>query len=146
MGTVPEPVTGHVWGSWAEISPAMAESLGLVEGDNIKLTTDAGSIEVGFFASLGIHDDMVAVVMGNGHEGGGRYADLAGANPLHPQRDAVRRRLGHRGEGRQETRPCRARSVTSTKTIAPSPTWSRRRTSERARVLADSSLAPSAHR
>ena len=80
---VPEPVTGHVWGSWAEISPATAESLGLVEGDNIKLTTDAGSIEVGFFASPGIHDDMVAVVMGNGHEGGGRYADLAGANPLH---------------------------------------------------------------
>jgi len=79
---IPEPVTGFVWGTWAEISQATAEKLGLEEDDKIKLTTSAGSIDVGFFASPGIRDDMVAVVMGNGHEGGGRYADLTGANPV----------------------------------------------------------------
>jgi molybdopterin-containing oxidoreductase family iron-sulfur binding subunit len=79
---IPEPVTGFVWGSWAEISQATAERLGLTEEDNVTLTTSAGSIDVGFFASPGIRDDMVAVVMGNGHDGGGRYADLTGANPM----------------------------------------------------------------
>ena len=73
---VPEPVSGYVWGTWAEISPATVEKLGLEEEDTIQLTTDAGSIEVAFFSSPGIRDDMVAVVMGNGHEGAGRYADL----------------------------------------------------------------------
>jgi Fe-S-cluster-containing dehydrogenase component/anaerobic selenocysteine-containing dehydrogenase len=79
---VPEPITGNVWGTWAEVSPATAKKLGLVKGDNVKLTTSAGSIEVGHFASPGIRDDVVAVIMGNGHEGGGRYADLTGANPI----------------------------------------------------------------
>ena len=79
---VPEPVTGYVWGTWAEISQKMAADLGLEEDDTITLTTSAGSVEVAYFASPGIRDDMVAVVMGNGHEGGGRYADLTGANPV----------------------------------------------------------------
>jgi len=79
---VPEPVSGFTWGTWAEISPATATKLGLGEEDTIQLTTDTGSIEVAYFASPGIRDDMVAVVMGNGHEGGGRYADLTGANPI----------------------------------------------------------------
>jgi len=79
---MPEPVTGFVWGTWAEISLATAEKLGLEEDDKVTLTTAAGSIDVGFFPSPGIRDDMVAVVMGNGHEGAGRYADLTGANPV----------------------------------------------------------------
>ena len=79
---VPEPVSGFVWGTWAEISQTTAKNLGLEEDDTIELKTSAGSIEVGFFASPGIRDDMVAVVMGNGHDGGGRYADLTGSNPM----------------------------------------------------------------
>ena len=79
---MPEPVTGFVWGTWAEISEATASKLGLEEDDKVKLTTSSGEIEVGFFPSPGIRDDMVAVVMGNGHEGAGRYADLTGANPV----------------------------------------------------------------
>lgn len=79
---VPEPVTGFVWGTWAEISQATAEKLELEEDDTITVTTEAGTIEVAYFASPGIRDDMVAVVMGNGHEGGGRYADLTGVNPV----------------------------------------------------------------
>lgn len=79
---MPEPVSGNVWGTWAEISLATAKNLGLEDGDAVRLTTDAGSIDVGFFASPGIRDDVVAVVMGNGHEGAGRYADLTGANPV----------------------------------------------------------------
>lgn len=79
---VPEPVSGLVWGTWAELSPATVSNLGLEEGDNVTLTTDAGSIDVGFFASPAVRDDVVAVVMGNGHEGAGRYADLTGANPV----------------------------------------------------------------
>jgi Fe-S-cluster-containing dehydrogenase component/anaerobic selenocysteine-containing dehydrogenase len=79
---IPEPVSGFVWGTWAEISVATAKQLGLAEDDMVKLTTEAGSVEVAFFTSPGIRDDMVSVVMGNGHEGAGRYADLTGANPV----------------------------------------------------------------
>lgn len=79
---MPEPVTGFVWGTWAELSTSTVEKLGLEEDDTVTLTTESGSIDVAFFGSPGIRDDMVSVVMGNGHEGAGRYADLTGANPM----------------------------------------------------------------
>jgi molybdopterin-containing oxidoreductase family iron-sulfur binding subunit len=78
---VPEPISTITWGTWAEISPALAESLGLDKHDSIEVSTDAGTIQCGWFGSPGLAKDVIAIVMGNGHTDGGRYAGF-GANPM----------------------------------------------------------------
>ncbi len=78
---VPDGLTGFTWGTWIEVSPTTASKAGLVKANNAVLKTAGGSIEVGWFASPGMRDDCVAVVMGNGHEGSGRYAAF-GSNPM----------------------------------------------------------------
>jgi molybdopterin-containing oxidoreductase family iron-sulfur binding subunit len=78
---VPEPLTSYTWGTWAEIHPDTAAKLGLDERKGITLATDAGSIDIGWFASPTIAADTVAVVLGNGHRDSGRYAKF-GANPM----------------------------------------------------------------
>ncbi len=77
---VPEPLSSFTWGTWAEVSPATAERLGLDPESTVTVKTDRGSIDVGWYANPGMHDDAVAVVMGNGHDRSGRYTKF-GANP-----------------------------------------------------------------
>jgi len=78
---VPEPLSTYAWGTWAEIHPDRAAELGLTKEDGVIVETSGGSIEVGWFGSPGIRKDLVAVVMGNGHENAGRYARY-GKNPM----------------------------------------------------------------
>lgn len=78
---VPESISTIAWGTWVEIHPDVAHELGLEKDDGVVLETAAGSIEVGWFGSPGIRKDTIAVVLGNGHENGGRYARY-GKNPM----------------------------------------------------------------
>ena len=77
---VTHPLSSFTWGTWAEVSPATAEKLGLDADSMVTVSTDKGSIDVGWYANPGMHDGAVAVVMGNGHEKSGRYTRF-GANP-----------------------------------------------------------------
>jgi len=72
----PDPITKVAWQSWAEISPATAESLGVSTGDVIAIETTYGVIEVPAWPRGGIRDDVVAVAIGQGHTQG-RHASLA---------------------------------------------------------------------
>ena len=78
---IPEPVSTNTWGTWAEINPETAHEIGLGDNDEVTVQTDNGSLSVPWFGSPGIRKDTVAVVMGNGHEASGRYAEY-GANPV----------------------------------------------------------------
>ena len=78
----PDQISKVVWDSWAEIHPKTAAKLGVKEGDLITITSAQGSIEVKVYAHKGIHPDAVAVPLGQGHEGYGRYATGLGVNPL----------------------------------------------------------------
>ncbi len=64
---MPDPVTSVAWDSWAEISLATAEKLGVEAGDVIAIETSAGRIEVAAYPRGGIRDDVVAVPTGQGH-------------------------------------------------------------------------------
>jgi Fe-S-cluster-containing dehydrogenase component/anaerobic selenocysteine-containing dehydrogenase len=77
---VPDPLTAYTWGTWAVVSPATAEKLGLDPDGTVKVTTEHGDIECGWFGNPGVRDDVVAIVMGNGKEKSGRYTAF-GANP-----------------------------------------------------------------
>ncbi|MEC7240239.1 MAG: 4Fe-4S dicluster domain-containing protein [Myxococcota bacterium] len=78
---IPETLSGYTWGTWAEISPATADRLGVSNKHTLTIKSASGSIEAGVSVSKGMRDDAVAVVVGNGHKTGNRYSKDYGANP-----------------------------------------------------------------
>ncbi len=79
---LPDPVSKITWHSWVEMHPSRAEALGLETGDLVMLSTDHGSVEVPIWTYPGIRENVVALPMGGGHEGAGRFADGNGVHPL----------------------------------------------------------------
>jgi molybdopterin-containing oxidoreductase family iron-sulfur binding subunit len=74
---IADPVTKITWTSWAEISRAAAERLGVGYGDVIAVETVAGSLEVPVFPRGGVRDDVIAIAVGQGHTVG-RWASRDG--------------------------------------------------------------------
>jgi anaerobic selenocysteine-containing dehydrogenase len=79
---LPDPMTTVVWDSWVEINPKTAASLGISHGDLVEVTSPRGSLRLPAVIYPAIRPDMVAIPLGQGHKGGGRYAKGRGANPL----------------------------------------------------------------
>ena len=79
---LPDPVSKITWHSWVEMHPSRAESMDLRNGDMVILSTDNGSVELPVWIYPGIRENVVAVPMGGGHDGAGRFADGNGVNPL----------------------------------------------------------------
>ena len=73
-------MTSVMWDSWVEINPVVAEEMGIVTGDIVRVTSSVASIELPAYVYRGIGRDMVAVPLGQGHESYGRYASGRGAN------------------------------------------------------------------
>ena len=78
----PDPMTTVVWGSWVEINPRTAAEQGIAFGDLVEITSPQGSLRLPAVIYPGIRPDMVAIPMGQGHSGSGRYARGRGVNPL----------------------------------------------------------------
>ena len=81
MQEMPEVLSTAMWGTWLEINPAMAEKLGIEEGDLVEVASERGKIRAPALVFPGIAPDVVAMPMGQGHEFFGRYANGRGANP-----------------------------------------------------------------
>ena len=79
---LPDPVSKIVWHSWLEMNPHTAELRGIRDGDIVTVTSPHGSLEVPVWLYPGIREDVVALAMGGGHTGMGRYADDKGVNAL----------------------------------------------------------------
>lgn len=79
---LPDPMTTVVWDSWVEINPKTAAKLGIGFGDLVEVTSPQGSLRLPAVIYPGIRPDMVAIPLGQGHSGMGRYAKGRGANPL----------------------------------------------------------------
>jgi anaerobic selenocysteine-containing dehydrogenase/Fe-S-cluster-containing dehydrogenase component len=79
---LPDPVTKVTWGTWVELHPETAAKLGLAEGDVVEVRSETGAIEVPVYVYPGLRPDVVAIPLGQGHTGYGRYADGRGANAL----------------------------------------------------------------
>ena len=78
----PDQISKVVWDSWAELHPTTAAKMGIEEGDLIKVSSAHGSVTLKAVLLKGVHPDVVAIPMGQGHQGYGRYADGRGVNPL----------------------------------------------------------------
>ncbi len=80
MQATPDPITTATWRTWVEVNMHVAEDLDLREGDVIRVTSPRGSIEALAFPHPGVPPDAVSIPFGQGHTGGGRYAENRGAN------------------------------------------------------------------
>lgn len=79
---LPDTMTTAMWGSWVELNPATAASLGIRHGDVVLLESAAGAMEAPALLYPGIHPDVIAMPIGQGRRAGGRYASGRGVNPL----------------------------------------------------------------
>lgn len=79
---LPDPISKVVWDSWVEMHPRTAQRLGVSNGDLVNVSSAHGSFEVMVYTFKGMHPDAVAIPMGQGHQGYGRYADGRGVNPM----------------------------------------------------------------
>ena len=80
---LPDPISKFTWSSVVEVSAAAAERLGLDTGHMVKVRTPAGETgELPVFVHPGMREDVIAIQLGQGHTGHGRYAKERGANPL----------------------------------------------------------------
>ena len=78
----PDQISKVVWDSWAEVHPTTAAKFGIKQGDVIKVSSAHGSVSVKAVLFKGVHPDVIAIPMGQGHDGYGQFADGLGANPL----------------------------------------------------------------
>ncbi|MDP6666906.1 MAG: molybdopterin-dependent oxidoreductase [Dehalococcoidia bacterium] len=78
----PDPISSASWSTWAEINSQQADDLGINEGDVLTISSSAGEIEALAYPHPGIRPGVIGVPMGQGHEGGGRWAEERGSNVL----------------------------------------------------------------
>jgi MoCo/4Fe-4S cofactor protein with predicted Tat translocation signal len=76
---LPDPISKVTWDNYACLSPATASRLGVAEGDVVRVQTadDSGNtIALPVWVQPGQHDRVVAVALGYGRAGTGRFASV----------------------------------------------------------------------
>ena len=72
---LPDPITKITWDNCASVSPAAAASLGVSDGDVVRITTNS-TIELPVVVQPGQHDHVIAVALGYGRKASERFAGL----------------------------------------------------------------------
>ncbi len=87
LQAAPDPLTTVVWDTWLEINTAVAEGMGLKEGDIVVMESPGiGSVDVPVYLSPATPPTVVCMPLGQGHTSKLQYADKdgeqRGVNPL----------------------------------------------------------------
>ncbi|MEW6443113.1 MAG: molybdopterin dinucleotide binding domain-containing protein, partial [bacterium] len=82
MQELPDPVTQITWGAWVEIHPEDAERAGIRKGDLLGLESPYGSLEVQAIPLWTVPRGTLAMPIGQGHTGLGRFAAGVPGNAL----------------------------------------------------------------
>jgi Fe-S-cluster-containing dehydrogenase component len=77
---LPDPITKVTWDNVAAVSPALADQLGLRDGDVVSLTTAAGTLELPLFTQPGQQARTISVAVGYGRQRVGKAGNSVGAN------------------------------------------------------------------
>ncbi|MBI4338757.1 MAG: 4Fe-4S ferredoxin, partial [Chloroflexi bacterium] len=80
LQATPDPVTTVGWQTWVEVSRGLAQEADLQEGDVVSVESSQGSIEAWVYVNPALPPGVVAVPMGQGHSGLGRYTEGRGSN------------------------------------------------------------------
>lgn len=78
----PDPMTTARWGTWVELNPETAHALGVEDNDVVRVTSPYGQLEAPVVVYPGIHPEVIAIPVGQGHTDYGRFAAGRGSNPL----------------------------------------------------------------
>ena len=79
---IPDPMTQVTWGGWLEIHPETAGKLNLEKGDLLRVKTSYGTIQIPALPIYTVPEGVVAIPVGQGHSGFGRFASGLPANPF----------------------------------------------------------------
>ncbi len=79
---MPDPISKFCWSSWVEINSDLAAEMGLDTGHTVDITTPSGTARLPIWPHPGTRRDVIAIQIGQGHEGFGSYADARGVNPI----------------------------------------------------------------
>ena len=79
---LPDAMTSVVWGTWIEMNPERATTMGIKEGDVIEVESPFGKIYAPVCLYAGQRPDTISIPIGQGHKFYGKYAEGRGANPL----------------------------------------------------------------
>jgi len=79
---LPDSMTSGIWGSWVEMNPKTAASLGVADGDLVEVSSYHGSLRAPVVLYPAIRPEVIAMPYGQGHTAYGRYARDKGANPI----------------------------------------------------------------
>jgi anaerobic selenocysteine-containing dehydrogenase len=78
----PDPLTTVAWQTWVQLAPSTAQTLGVEDGDIVQVASPFGELEAPVYIYRAIRPDTVAIPIGQGHSGFGRYADNRGSNAM----------------------------------------------------------------
>ncbi|HTE55260.1 MAG TPA: Fe-S-cluster-containing hydrogenase [Kofleriaceae bacterium] len=83
---LPDPVTKVTWGNVAAIAPALADRLGLTDGDVVTLATPIGAVAVPVFRQPGQEPRTLSIALGYGRKHVGKAGSGVGVDvfPLAP--------------------------------------------------------------
>ena len=79
---LPDTTSSSMWVLPLEIDPVLASSIGVVNGDTVRVTSSRGSIEAVVYVHPAAIPGVVSMGIGQGHAEYGRYASGQGVNPL----------------------------------------------------------------
>ena len=75
---LPDPITKVTWDNYVSLSPSTAATLGVSEGDIVRLTSSDGEgvVEAPALLQPGQHDGVAAIAVGYGAKASERFADV----------------------------------------------------------------------
>ena len=91
---LPRPLTQLVWDNAALVSPALAESLGVQNGDLLRISRGPAFVEAAAYVMAGQAPQCVALALGYGRTRAGAVGDGRGTDAYPLRRDDARWELG----------------------------------------------------
>lgn len=91
---LPDPTSSAMWGTPVELDARTAESLGVSNGEMVRVESANGSLEAPVYVNPAAIPGVASMALGQGHEGYGRFASGRGANPMEVVGDLRERATG----------------------------------------------------
>lgn len=82
LDSILDPTLEERWETWAEIHPETARALGISDREAVTVSSPQGAISVRARVTPRVVTGAIAIAVGLGKLGGGRWASDIGANPL----------------------------------------------------------------
>ncbi len=79
---IPDPLTRVAWQAPVLLHPDTAKTLGLKQGDLVRVSSGSGQLEAPVYVTPGVRPQVAVMALGQGHVEFGRYAAGRGSNPV----------------------------------------------------------------